>query len=141
MRLVAMALALAACAHTTTPDTYVRMERIGCLGACPVYTLTLYADGAVQFRGSWHVPKHTRWGTASRDDVGRLMGGAERVPRWRCDRPRVTDQPAAVITVSRRGQLTQRIVPDDGDPCTPESARELEMGIDAAGHASQFIDK
>jgi len=137
-------LVLAACsAHTRTPDTFVRMQRGGCLGWCQVYTLTLYADGAVQYRGSANVPKGTRWATVAPEDVARLMETVERVPRWHCDASRFTyDVPGgATITVSRDGRETQRIEPDPGDPCTPDAARELEIHIDVVGHAGDFIDR
>ncbi len=145
--LVALALGLAAgasaCAHTKTPDTFVRMQRRGCLGWCQVYTLTLYADGAVQYQGFANVPKDTDWGTAASAEVVRLMETAERVPQWHCDWKRITtDLPGgATITVSRHGRVTQRIEPYPGDPCTPEAASELEVEIDVVGHASRFIDR
>jgi hypothetical protein len=136
-------LAVAACtgSHTKTADTFVRLEHTGCLGWCQVYTLTLYADGAVQYRGVANVPKNTQWTTIGPAEVARLMDTAERVQRWHCDANRLTtDQPGAVITVSRQGRQTQRIVPNPGDPCTPEEARELVIDIDVAGRASHFVD-
>jgi hypothetical protein len=137
-------LALVACtgSHTKTADTFVRLEHTGCLGWCQVYTLTLYADGAVQYQGRANVPKNTQWSTIAPVEVTRLMDAAERVPRWKCEANRITtDQPGAVITVSRQGHPTQRIVPNPGDPCTPDAARELVIDIDVAAHASHFIDR
>jgi hypothetical protein len=143
MRCMALALAVACgCAHTTTADTFVRVEHTGCLGWCQVYTLTLYADGAVQYQGSANVPTETRWTTIAPADVTRLMDTAEHVPQWHCDPKRfTTDQAGAVITVSRHGHVTQRIEPNPGDPCTPDAARELQVHIDVVGHSSHFIDK
>ncbi|MEP6859856.1 MAG: DUF6438 domain-containing protein [Deltaproteobacteria bacterium] len=139
---IAFALVFAACVppHTKTADTFVRIEHTGCLGWCQVYTLTLYADGAVQYQGSANVPTETRWTTIAPAEVARLMDLAERVPQWRCDPARITtDQPGSVNTVSRNGHITQRIAPNPGDPCTPDAARELQVHIDVVGHASYFI--
>ena len=73
---------------------------------------------------------------------GRKVMRVGPVPQWHCDANGfTTDQPGSVITVSRHGHVTQRIEPNPGDPCTPDTARELQVHIDVVGHASDFIDK
>jgi len=140
--LVATLVLVACSARTKTADTFVRVEHTGCLGWCQVYTLTLYADGAVQYHGFANVPEETRWTTIAPAEVTRLMDTAERVARWHCDANGfTTDQSGAVITVSRHGHVTQRLEPNPGDPCTPDAARELQLHIDVVGHASHFIDR
>ncbi|HET9992759.1 MAG TPA: DUF6438 domain-containing protein [Kofleriaceae bacterium] len=134
------ALAMAACAHTGTPDTFVRLEQTECLGRCPVYTLTLYADGAVRFEGKRFVPTGTRWRTARPHEIARLMQLAEHTPEWTCDPARIsTDQPQSIITVSRARE-TRRIVHDHGDPCAPSSLARLEGDLDLEGGTAHFLD-
>src|SRR5436190_20985122 len=33
----------------------IRMERTGCYGSCPAYTVTIHGDGAVEYDGKRHV--------------------------------------------------------------------------------------
>jgi hypothetical protein len=130
--LLALALALAACVHTRTPDSFVRMERTECLGHCPVYTVTLYEDGAVRYDGEENVPLGTHWRTAAPADVERLARAAEQIPAWHCAADRiVTDHPSAIVTVSRH-RPARRLVHDHGDPCAPFAMFQLEVDIDRA---------
>ncbi|HEX7837440.1 MAG TPA: DUF6438 domain-containing protein [Kofleriaceae bacterium] len=135
--LVLLASALAACVHTRTPSSFVRMERTECLGRCPVYTVTLYEDGAVWYRGEENVPRGTEWRTVAPAEVERLARAAERVPAWQCAADRiVTDHPSAIVTVSR-GHLTRRLVHDHGDPCAPFEMFLLEADIDRAARTAR----
>lgn len=36
----------------------VRMERIGCYGNCPAYTVTIHGDGRVEYDGKSHVKEN-----------------------------------------------------------------------------------
>jgi uncharacterized protein DUF6438 len=139
---LALVLALVACAaHTRTPDTFVRMERTGCRGPCLVYTLTLYADGAVQYHGVFNVPTGTRWRTIAPERVANLMSEAERVKAWHCDPERIKRElPGAIITVSRAGNVTRRFEHNDGDPCAPDEAITVEGAIDVDARISSFLD-
>lgn len=140
MRVALLIAAVAACSHTRTPDTFVRIEQTECLGHCPVYTLTLYADGAVKFEGKRYVPTGTQWRTARPQEIARLMQVAERIPDWSCDPALLTtDQPESIITVSRK-QETRRIVHDEGDPCAPASSlRRLEGDLNLEGGTALFL--
>ncbi|HET9990074.1 MAG TPA: DUF6438 domain-containing protein [Kofleriaceae bacterium] len=139
------ALLLAACAHaahTATPETFVRMERTGCQGPCLVYTLTLYADGAVQYHGVFNVPTGTKWRTIPPERVANLMDEAERVKAWHCDPERVRRElPGAIITVSRAGKVTRRFEHNDGDPCAPDETLTVEGAIDVDAHLTDVLAK
>ncbi len=140
MRIV-LCLALVACAHTKTPETFVQMERTGCYGPCLVYTLTLYADGAVRYIGKFNVPTGTKWRTMAPAQVAHLMDQAERVPAWHCDRTLIKpEQPGAIITVSRDGKVTRRFEHNSGDPCAPPSSVDLETDIDVGAHITSLVD-
>ena len=143
MRLL-LVLALVGCApHTRTPDTFVRMERTGCQGMpCRVYTLTLYADGAVHYEGVFNVPAGTKWRTIAPGRVETLMGEAEGVKAWTCDPDRIRRElPGAIVTVSRAGKVTRRYEHNDGDPCAPDETFAVEGAIDVDAGISRFLEK
>ena len=143
----AMMLALAVmvgCASrpkTTTGDSFVRMERLECLGRCPAYRLTLYADGVVEFHGVKEVPAGTQWGHIDPAQVTRLMARVEHAPEWTCDPARIeTDHPAALMIVMRNGREVRRIMHDTGDPCAPHQDLErIEADIDITGGTATFV--
>jgi hypothetical protein len=139
----AFVFTLVACAaHTTTPHTFVRMERTGCQGPCLVYTLTLYADGAVQYHGVFNVPTGTKWRTMPPEQVARLMDEAERVKAWHCDPERIRRElPGAIITVSRDGKVTRRFEHNDGDPCAPDETITIEGAIDVDARIKSFLER
>lgn len=139
---IALLLALVACAaHTKTPDTFVRMERTGCQGPCLVYTLTLYADGAVQYHGVFNVPAGTKWRTIAPARVESLMNEAEQVKAWHCDPERIKRElPGAIITVSRAGKVTRRFEHNEGDPCAPDDTLTIEGAIDVDAQLSSFVE-
>jgi hypothetical protein len=107
---------------------------------CPVYTITLYEDGAVEYEGRRNAPLGRRWRKIDPANVALLMDQAERLPAWTCDPNRIiTDQPGAIITVSRHGE-TRRIVYDHGDPCAPESVLWLETYLDLDAGTAYFMN-
>ncbi|HEY6032917.1 MAG TPA: DUF6438 domain-containing protein [Kofleriaceae bacterium] len=143
---ILLLFALVACGaqiRTTTPDTFVRMERTGCQGMpCRVYTLTLYADGAVHYEGVFNVPAGAKWRTIAPGRVENLMGEAERVTAWTCDPDRIRRElPGAIVTVSRAGKVTRRYEHNDGDPCAPHETFAVEGAIDVDAGLSRFLEK
>ena len=52
----------------------VRLERIGCYGTCPAYTLTVHGDGRVEYDGKNHVKeKGAREGRIEIEKVKTLL--------------------------------------------------------------------
>jgi hypothetical protein len=136
-----IALFASACAGTHSPHTFVRMERTPCLGKCPVYTLTLHADGMVKFEGEYEVPTGRHWRKISPAAVSRLMTKAEHAPTWTCQPGRIVDdQPGAIVTVSRAGQEVRRINYNQGDPCAPRAIEQLLWDIDLTGGTALFVN-
>lgn len=128
--------------RTTTGDSFLRMERLECLGRCPAYRLTLYADGVVEFHGVKEVPAGTQWGHIDPAQVTRLMARVERAPTWTCDPARIeTDQPAVLVTVMRHGrEIRRRFMHDTGDPCAPHQELErIEGDIDITAGTAAFV--
>jgi hypothetical protein len=44
-------------AVTNHSITEIGIERLGCYGKCPVYTLVISSDGSVRYEGTRHVPR------------------------------------------------------------------------------------
>ena len=132
-------LLVVACAGRARPNTFVRLERTECLGDCPVYRVTLYQGGAVEYVGGAHAPPGTAWRQIAAAEVERLMTAVEQVAPWHCPPDRiVTDYPQSIVTVSRAGRQ-RRIVHDHGDPCAPRPLLGLEGEIDRAGGHPQLV--
>lgn len=59
-------------------DTLISLERTECFGTCPVYKVTISADGTVTFDGKRLVEKTgVAEGRISREEVGELIAGFE----------------------------------------------------------------
>ena len=50
-----LALRLDAQTTATTSDFSITLERVGCLGECPDYIVTIFGDGSVQYEGRAYV--------------------------------------------------------------------------------------
>jgi hypothetical protein len=129
----------------------ITLERGPCFGTCPVYTVTLAADGSVWFDGHRFVA-----------DSGVSTG---RVPRARADslfaelesagyfaladsyragdaacRRYATDLPTVTTEVRRSGRV-KRIVHDRGCAEAPQVLSELETRIDEVAGVRQWVDR
>ncbi len=49
--LVLIAFSLSTCAQSNSSISQISLQRTACFGACPVYTVSIYADGLVEFHG------------------------------------------------------------------------------------------
>ena len=133
---------LAAVACTPSPrapksgESYVRLERTACLGDCPVYTVTLFADGTAQYADA---ARGVEQRTIDPAQVTRLLDAIAQVPDWTCAPDRIaTDYPQAIVTAARAGTV-RRLVDDHGDPCVPPALRRIEGEIDIAGGRPQLV--
>lgn len=117
--LVAVGAILSACgplARTPTPastepipfDFQVTLERGPCFGSCPVYTLTVRADGAVEFEGwSFVAAEGSRTALLDAATVRRLRDAVidsafyQLVDRYEVQ---ATDPPSITTTVKMNGQ-------------------------------------
>jgi hypothetical protein len=106
------------------------MEKGGCLGECPVYDLTFYADGTVAYHGEYDVMvKGRRW---FRIDAATLKGALQYdfgIARWN-ELPEhgdveCTDQ--QTVTFHFGGK---RVVHDYGDSHAPDELTSLESDLD-----------
>ncbi len=131
--------AVAGCAGAPTRptrpgvDDFVRLERTECLETCPVYTVTVYADGAVRYEGGRDARPGVHWRAIDPSEVARIVDDVRRVPAWTLDLAcHSTDYPHGIVTLSWHGQV-RRIDHDHGDACAPEAIGWVESEIDVAG--------
>lgn len=114
--------------------TEISIERTACFGACPTYTLRLFSDGRVEYRGQASVSFiGTREGKLDVWRFRRLARDAEGIgffqlpDHYSCT---VTDQSTVYVAVTRNGQrkVVEHYAPDWSGPA---ALRLLEQAIDA----------
>jgi hypothetical protein len=130
-------------------DFTVRLRRGACLGPCPVYELTLHADGRVDYSGYRHVAVvGTRQGRADPQKLAALharlaqpqtaalagdyLRGTPACGLWTSDMPVVRLD----VVLDGRGW---HIAHDEGCRGAPEALRDLEQAVDDAAGAAQWI--
>jgi hypothetical protein len=132
----------------------VELQRTGCLGSCPIYTLSVTSDGIVAFEGEEYVKyKGKATSSISADDWKFLTTALQQANFFalkdqytqmeaNCSRA-ITDQPSLEITVIR-GKQKKRVTYYTG--CY-EPRQELEAiswlagTIDFVTHAHQWIGR
>ena len=100
----------ATAAYAAVPqDTKITLERTACLGTCPVYSLTVYADGRVEFTGKQFVTAmglHKK--TVPVKNVEKILAVADRMHffdltgQYNCYT--VTDMPSVNVTITAAGR-------------------------------------
>jgi hypothetical protein len=147
------AIALAACATSAAPvanvappgshEVIATIARGGCYGTCPIYKLTVYRDGTVEYTGDNFVkvkgPARGRVGPEVIAAIDRLFHDAHyfELADAYTERDR-TDNPTT-ITEYRDGGRTKTITHYRGDDHTPEILTNVEDALDALVHVEQFI--
>jgi hypothetical protein len=121
-------------AENNTGVTEIAIERTPCYGFCQTYTLRLFSDGRVEYRGQASVPfVGQREGQLDKYFFTRLartavgIGFFELQDRYTCG---VTDSPTVYVAVTKNGErkIIEHYAPEyDG----PYALRLLEQEIDA----------
>ena len=90
-------------------DIKVILERTECFGTCPVYKLTIYADGKIEFFGEKFVNaigQHVK--TISQEKIASILAEANAIKFFELngdyDCYLVTDNPTAKITITEEGK-------------------------------------
>jgi uncharacterized protein DUF6438 len=130
-------------------DLKITLERTECFGYCPVYKLTITADGAVVFEGRRFVKQEgaTIKSAISRERLKQLMAEFDRVKffsleddysetRLSCP----TDQPSAFTSIRVNGK-SKTINHYLGclEPKVPKGLTELENKIDEIVNTAQWL--
>lgn len=128
----------------------VTLERTPCFGACPVYRVTIRADGRVAYEGEqWVEVDGTREGRADPEWLARLekmlAGFAVDPGQYQYGKPAcgqfMTDMPGARITIVRRSGNEQRYSYNEGCTATPDRLKRLAELIDRAARTGRWIDR
>ena len=123
----------------TPAAVLAQMSKGGCLGECPVYDLTFYADGTVEYHGHYNVlVKGRRWfhldpatlAGALRYDFGRARY-AEAPEDGQVD---CTDQQS--VTFDYGGK---HVVHDYGDSHAPLGLAVLEDDLDRLANVDRWV--
>jgi hypothetical protein len=133
------------------PLPAITLERTACFGGCPVYTLSIFSTGEVQYEGKAHVRKvGAATGKVPPERVDALLLELERgryftfadrytSPEATCGRY-ATDSPSAISSVTVGGR-TKRIVHDYGCGAAPGALVVLERRIDEAVNSGQWTGR
>ena len=142
-RSIRLVLALAACLYADngraeSPVSKISLERTMCFGRCPVYKLTVYSDGKVEYEGKDFVKeKGARRSKISEKDFRKLMKKVEEIGFFEFkDRydGRITDLPTRITTVTK-GDGSKTVRNYYGGP---ESLSDLERLIDEVTNSAQW---
>ncbi|HEY7180269.1 MAG TPA: DUF6438 domain-containing protein [Blastocatellia bacterium] len=133
-------------------DLMITLERTGCFGACPIYKLTITADGKVVFKGGRFVKQEgaTKKSAISQERLKQLIAEFERVQFFSLEDDYVTnrrvcdelwtDNPSAFTSLRINGK-SKTIKHDYGcrGPKVPKELTELENKIDEIANTEQWL--
>ena len=123
----------------------ITMRRTMCYGTCPVYSLELYADGTVIYRGEKFVAvTGTRKISIDPDQVAQLVKTMTEAGffSWRdgYHRAEITDMPSVRISVHTE-ERDKTIDHNLGDPSAPRELRRLESLVDQVAGSDRWVNQ
>jgi len=124
-------------------EVRLTLERQPCFGACPVYTITIYADGTVVYNGERFVEvEGEQISSIPPETVDKLVTIFEEAGYFDWDdeyiEQTVTDLPYVTTSVTRDGE-TKQIGRYEGDSNAPVDLPYLENWIDEIVHSEQWV--
>ncbi|HEX2691137.1 MAG TPA: DUF6438 domain-containing protein [Kofleriaceae bacterium] len=136
----------AACHPSPSPrhEPLATLERTPCFGFCPVYKVTIFRDGIVDYEGIRFVK--TQGHATGHLDAGQLVqlralfqqnGYLQLASSYQ--RPDVTDLPSVYTSYSPAPDQTKSIRHYLGDRSAPEALTRVEEGIDRIVNIEQWI--
>ena len=135
-----LALQLVAQTTATTSDFSITLERVGCLGNCPDYTVTILGDGSVQYEGRAYV--HTEGVRRKTIPVSAVQKLIEKLRsdgffQWEEKKMVCVDFPEVHITATLKDQH-KRVL----EGCnTPGQVLRLAKEIDKISGAMAWVGK
>ncbi len=112
-------------------DAVARIQRTACFGRCPIYTMTVYEDGRVEYFGKNFTPRVGLWGgKVSPDVMENLMNYANEVGYFELnniyDKEAITDLPSTITSLLNPEGLKTVVNRFDA----PEELRRFEQYFD-----------
>ena len=120
----------------------IKIERTACMGTCPIYSVAIFSDGRLQYKGEMFVKaKGIRTKKIPVAQFQKLAAKVDEINFSRLDaayptQKTIADAPSTFITVTR-GTVSKR-VEDYMD--APKRLRELEKLIDQVANVSNWVD-
>lgn len=135
-------------------DTTISLERTACFGPCPIYTVTIVADGTVTYNGEKYVRESgVIVSSISEENIRKLIREFEKINYFEYEddygydsvelcQQIATDNPSAITTFTIR-ERSKRINHYYGCRGFPgeEELTSLENMIDEIVNAAQWIDE
>lgn len=125
-------------------NTSVTLERGICFGTCPVYTLTIFANGSVVYEGKDFVKElGVRNGSVNASiaeelfrmiDTSGFIDLADSYSAYD-----ITDMPSATITLITKTKV-KRVEHYHGDMTAPPILTDLENAIDQAANITRWTE-
>lgn len=133
--------------HTDIPvdvDFSITLERTACFGTCPIYKVTVEADGTVTYMGErFVVVEGEQRSKISQSQVRRLARELEKIDFLSLQdsytNMSATDMPSAITTLRLNGEV-KTVVHYHGDFSAPEKLTRLENLIDEITSSAQWVD-
>jgi hypothetical protein len=129
-----------------TKTLIIRLERVGCYGTCPAYTITIHGDGRLEYEGKGHVmEKGERQGRVEMDVIKALVMEFTNAKFWtlpaeysdkNCSRY-CTDMATAVTELSVKG-ASYRVRHYYGCGGAPKALFDLESTIDKSAEVERW---
>jgi hypothetical protein len=132
------------CAHDLS-GVIITLERTMCFGKCPVYTLTIYGDGTVNYEGKKHVAvMGSQMARISENKVSQLIDEFMRINYFSLKdsytRRGMTDMPSAITSI-RIGGREKTVHHYYGDRTAPPELKELEKKIDQIAGSAMWVKR
>ena len=132
-------------------DVAITLERRACFGTCPVYSITVEANGLVGYEGTAHVSVvGSDTGSISSEQMALLVAEFDRVgytqlaDRYAYGEPScpsyVSDAPTTITSLTRQG-TTKRVEHDYGCADAPSALTALERLIDDVVRSGRWTGK
>jgi ankyrin repeat protein len=134
---------IAAPAFQPNSEVAITLQRTGCFGSCPSYTVTVSTDGIVFDGNGFVVAAGRHTDTVDADEVRRLAGNFVAADFYSMDpsyRATVTDNPTYTLSIAIDGHAKQVEDYVGSWVGMPEVVTELEDKVDALGRTQRWID-
>jgi hypothetical protein len=138
---------LSAMSDADLNDATIELERVGCYGSCPGYTVTIHGDGRVEYSGKGHVKEiGTREGRIDSAKVRTLALAFGKLKFWaiaedystsKCRGRVCTDMATAITEFKIKGAI-HRVNHYYGCGSAPKILFELESTIDNTANSEQW---